>query len=346
MKAAMLYGANNVKVTEIPVPEINENELLVKVQAASLCGSDIRMIKNGYRNVDAEHPLLLGHEFSGVIEKAGAKVEGYIAGSRVAIAPNWGCGVCDHCVSGSTHLCEAYQAFGINRPGGFAEYVVIPEKVIKQGNIAILSNDISFEAGALIEPFSCVLNGQELMDIQCGDVVLVVGAGPIGILHAMLAGISGASRVFMNDLSKERLELAKTMVEGLITIHGNLQEEVMKLTDNRGVDVSIIAAPAPAAQEQSLNYMAMNGKVLFFGGLPKDREKVSLNSNTIHYKQLRIMGSARANTRQFRTCIKLVEGGKIPIERLISNRFPIDDFPKAVQAAMNAAEMKNVIVFE
>lgn len=346
MKAAMLYGANDVRVTEIPVPEINENEILVKVKAASICGSDVRMIKNGYRNVDEDHPLVLGHEFAGVIEKVGGNVKGYTVGTKVALAPNWGCGVCDHCAAGNTHLCDTYQAFGINRPGGFAEYVAIPEQVIAQGNIAILSEEMSYEAGALIEPFSCVFNGQELLDIRYGDVVLVVGAGPIGIFHAMLASISGASKVIMNDLNKERLELAESMVDGLITIHGNLQEEVMKLTDNRGVDVSIIAAPAPAAQEQSLNYMAMNGKVLFFGGLPKDKENVSLNSNIIHYKQLRIMGSARANVLQFRTCIKLVEGGKIPIERLISNRFAIEDFSEAVQAAMNATEMKNVIVFE
>ena len=346
MKSVMLYGKKNIRVTDIPKPQIGSREILLKVKAASICGSDVRMIQNGYRNVDETHPLTLGHEFAGVIEEMGKEVRGYEIGMRVTAAPNWGCGICRHCICGNTHLCNDYQAFGINHPGGFSEYVVIPEEVIRQGNLTVLEDTLSFEEASLIEPFSCVLNGQEITGIRTGDTVLVVGAGPIGILHAMLAGITGASRVMMNDLSTDRLKVAKRIMPDLITIEGNLADRVMAETGNLGVDVSIIAAPAPAAQEQSLEYMAMNGRVLFFGGLPKEREQVSLNANTIHYRQLRIMGSARASIRQFRICLSLVESGRIPIARLVTGRFTLDEFDQAAAAASQASGLKNVILFD
>lgn len=347
MKSAMLYGKEQIRVTEVPKPTINSREILLKVKAASICGSDVRMIQNGYPGVDETHPLTLGHEFAGIVEAVGEDVEGYTAGMRITAAPNWGCGICHHCTRGDTHLCAAgYRAFGINKPGGFAEYVVIPEDVIRQGNITEIPDSLSFEEAALIEPFSCVLNGQELTGINTGDTVLVVGAGPIGILHALLARTTGAAKVMMNDLSAERLAVAREIMPDLVTIEGDLTQRVLAETDGRGVDVAIIAAPAPSAQEQSLQYMAMNGRVLFFGGLPKGRENVSLDSNVIHYRQLRIVGSARANIQQFKTCMALVGSGRIPVDSLVTGRYTIDEFPKAVQAAGQASGLKNVIIFE
>lgn len=346
MKSADLFGKENVKVVEVDIPKIAEYEILVKVKAASICGSDVRMIKNGYKNVDEDHPLTLGHEFAGVIEEIGEQINGYKKGMRVAVAPNWGCGVCDACVSGNTHLCDEYQAFGINKPGGFAEYVVIPKAAIEQGNIAVLSDNISFEEGSLAEPLSCVLNGQEIVDIKLGDSVLIIGAGPIGIMHAMLAEVWGAGKVILNDLSEERLDAAKVIIPSLTIVKDNLEETIKKITDGKGVDVCIVAAPAPSAQEASLNYLKMNGKVLFFGGLPKEREIVNLNSNLIHYKQIRIFGSARANISQYRTCLKLIEHGKIPIRKLVTNHFSIDDFKKGAEAAARAEGLKNIITFD
>lgn len=346
MKSAMLYGKEQVRVTDIPQPQIGSREILLKVKAASLCGSDVRMIQNGYKNVDENHPLTLGHEFAGIIEEVGGEIQSYTTGVRVTVAPNWGCGICRHCTGGDTHLCRDYQAFGINRPGGFAEYVVIPEEVIRQGNIVPMGEALSFEEASLVEPFSCVMNGQERTGIQAGDTVLVVGAGPIGILHAMLAGITGASKVMMNDLSNDRLRVAKELIPDLITIEGDPARRVMEETNGLGVDVSIIAAPAPTAQEESLAYMAMNGRVLFFGGLPGDREQISLNSNIVHYKQLRIVGSARANVRQFRICLSFVQNGRIPIGRLVTGRYSIDEFANAVAAAKQASGLKHVIVFD
>lgn len=346
MKAVQLLGKENLKINKISKPQIENNQILLKVKAASICGTDVRMFKNGYANVDDEHPLTLGHEVAGVIEEVGSKVSGYQVGMRVSVAPNMGCGICDLCVSGNTHLCENYQAFGINLPGGFAEYLVIPAHAIRQGNITPLHDDISFEEAALIEPFSCVFNGQEISGVNAGDTVLIIGSGPIGIMHAMLALARGASKIIMNDLVEERLKMAKKIVPELVIFTGyDLKEKIMHETDNRGVDLCIIAAPSPQAQEESFQYMAMNGRVLFFGGLPKEKENVSLNTNVLHYKQLRVFGCTRASLNSYRLSEKMIASGRIPVAKLITRRFSIDEFLEAMNAAEKAIGLKNVILF-
>lgn len=347
MKAAQLKGKETIAITELNRPTFGEDELLLKVKAASICGTDVRMYKNGYANVDDAHPLTLGHEIAGVIAAVGANVTTYQAGMRVAIAPNIGCGTCDQCVSGNTHLCDTYDAFGINLSGGFAEYMVVPEKAIRQGNVTLLADDINLAEAALVEPFSCVLNGQEIAGVFPGDTVLIIGSGPIGIMHAMLAFSQGAYKVIMNDTHQERLEAAQTLVPGLLTVSSDeLLEGIMRETKQKGVDLCIIAAPAPQAQEASFEYMAMNGRLLFFGGLPKGKEVVSLNTNILHYKQLRVFGCTRASLATYRTAMKLVGSGRVPLGKLITGTFPIDAFEHAMANAANSVGLKNVIVFD
>ena len=347
MKAGFLYGMNDLRIKETEMPEINSQEILVKVKAAAICGTDIRMHKNGYKDVNEENPLILGHEISGVIEEVGSEVKNYKKGMRVAIAPNMGCGVCDRCVSGNTHLCEDYKAFGINLDGGFAEYLKVPAPAVNQGNLVELEEGISFEEAALVEPLSCVFNGQSRVNIQMGETVLIVGAGPIGIMHAFLAKIQGATKVFVNDLSKDRLAICKELDPSIITVTSEeLKEKIMAETKGLGVDVSIIAAPSPEAQSAAIELMNMNGRVLFFGGVPKDRENVLLNSNTIHYKQLAVHGSARASLIQYRTSLSLVANGLIPIEKLISNRFSLEEINEAFKKAADANGLKNIVYFK
>ncbi|MDE6964532.1 MAG: alcohol dehydrogenase catalytic domain-containing protein, partial [Lachnospiraceae bacterium] len=174
MKALQFYGKNDYALKEVPVPEIDENGILLKVKAAAVCGSDLRMIQNGYKDVSRENPRIYGHEIAGIIEKTGKNVKNYRPGMTVAIAPNMGCGVCDACVSGNTHLCRDYQAFGINRDGGFAEYVAIPKEAVVQGNIVpvAIGEHMTFEKAAVLEPLSCVYNGFEQVGIKPCDSVL------------------------------------------------------------------------------------------------------------------------------------------------------------------------------
>jgi L-iditol 2-dehydrogenase len=267
-------------------------------------------------------------------------------GMRVAVAPNMGCGLCDLCVSGNTHLCDNYIAFGINIDGGFAEYVKIPEAAIKQGNIIEIGENVSFEEAALAEPLSCVYNGFERCEISPGDAVLIIGAGPIGIMHAKLAKMAGA-RVLITDFVWERLEVCREMDPEFQIISGEkiLVDAVLEITNGKGVDVCITACPSVAAQEQSLELMAVNGRVLFFGGLPKG-VKASLDTNLIHYRQLKISGTTRASMNQFRKTIDLIAKGLIEIKSLITSTFSIEDFLEAIEKADKAEGLKNAVVFQ
>ena len=220
MLSLKLYGPNDIRLTETDIPVIDDNELLLKTEAAALCGTDIRMWQNGYKGVDEDHPLTLGHEFAGTIVKVGKNVPFYKEGMKVAMQPNIGCGICDRCVSGDFHLCEDYRAFGINMDGAFAEYVKIPADAVLRGNLMLLPEGVTAEEAAVTEPLSCAYNGFTKCFVKPGEYALVVGAGPIGVSHAMLLHMAGAS-VLMNDLSRERLDMCKKIMPYIETYSGN-----------------------------------------------------------------------------------------------------------------------------
>lgn len=346
MKAAKLYGKKDIRVIECDIPQISEDEILIKTSACSICGTDIRMIENGFKGVDEDHPLTLGHEFSGIIEKVGKNVTGYRPGMHVSVAPNIGCGICDMCVSGNPHLCKDFQALGINTDGGFAEYIRIPREAIVLGNIMILEDTVGLDEAAVFEPMSCVMNGQERTGIKMNDTVLVIGAGPIGIMHALLAKASGASKVYIRDLSVDRMRQCVEIDPSITAIEDDdLTKAIMEITDNKGVDVCITACPSAAAQREALGLMALNGRILYFGGLPAGKDKVELNTNQIHYKQLKICGSTRGNTRQYRNVAKMVASGNLNLSALVSHQYTIDQFTEAVEFAKSAKGLKTIIKF-
>ena len=346
MRAAQMYGVNDVRVVEVPKPGISENEILLKVKSVGICGTDLRMIRNGYPGIGETTPRTLGHEISGVIEEVGSGVSGYRAGDRVALAPNMGCGICDECVKSDYHLCANYTAVGVQLNGGFADYVVIPETAVRFGNLAPIPEHVSFEAAALVEPLSCVYNGILQCPIRLGDDVLIIGAGPIGIMYAQLAKRSGASRVFVTNRSPQRLRLCNEIDPELITIeHERLKEEIMERTNGRGVDVCVTANASPEAQQLAVELSAMHGRINFFGGLPKASENVAINTNLIHYKQIVATGSTKANNHHFRKTLHFIATGIVNAERLVSAKFPIERMDEALAYAMSSQGIKTLITF-
>ncbi len=349
MKAALLYGKEDLRVQDIPVPEINDNEVLLKVKTTFVCGTDVRMYRNGHTGVSEESPLVLGHELSGVIKVVGKNVHGYREGMAVAVAPNMGCGICDMCISGNTQMCtQEFAALGVTINGGFAEYVRIPETAVRQGNMMEIPDGMSFEEAAIVEPLSCAYNGYTKAPAVPGDTVLIIGAGPIGIMHARLTKMAGASKVFINDISDNRLELCRK-ADSFFTIIDSktpLKEQINDLTNGRGVDVCITACPVPQVQTLALELVAINGKVLFFGGLPADRANVPLNTNIIHYKQLLVTGMTRSSLSQFRTTLKLVVDGLIEVKDLITSRSAIDDIQTTFDNVAKGLGLKSTIYFD
>ncbi len=346
MLSLRMYGVDQFHFDELPEPEPEDEGLVIKVKAAAICGTDVRMLSSGCSHIDKDHPLALGHEFAGVIAKLGKKTKGYSIGGRVSVAPNIGCGKCDLCVSGNTHLCNDYQAFGIHRDGSFAEYVNIPASAVSQGNITLLPDNIDYVSAALAEPLSCAINGMEHYRVFPGDQVLIIGAGAIGLIHAKLARLSGASLVVISDLVEERLQVCKQIDPTYVPVLDISPAHAKSLTDGHGFDVVITACPSAKAQQSALDLAAVNGRICFFGGLPSGRSQVELNSNLIHYKQLLVTGSTRANLRQYRYGIKMLSAGYLSVRELVTGYGALRDFPILLDAARHARGLKNVVLFD
>lgn len=346
MLALRLYGPGDIRLVEVTVPVINEDEILLRIKASSVCGTDIRMWQNGYRGVDEDHPLTLGHEFAGVIEQVGAKVPFYQPGMHIALQPNIGCGICDRCVSGNQHLCDDYKAFGINMDGAFAEFVRIPADAIAHGNLMVLEDNVPFDQASVAEPFSCVYNGFSKCFVKPGDYAMVVGAGPIGLMHAMLLDLAGAS-VIMNDLSEERLVICRELVPGIVTYSGDdLKGFVMEQTRGKGLDVAITACPVPQVQSAMPGMMNYGGRVNFFGGVPEAKQPVPINTNLVHYKELYLTGSTRSSIAQFRKTLNLVEQNLISLAGIVTDRYALTDVLKAFENAKAAKGLKHTVVFD
>lgn len=346
MRAARLYGKEDLRVEDVPVPEVSAGEVLLRVRAAAVCGTDIRMLRNGSRGVTALNPLIPGHEIAGVIERVGPGVAGYGEGMRVAVAPNMGCGVCDRCVGGNTQLCAGYRALGISLDGGFAEYVKGPRAAVQQGNLIQVPAGVDFAEAALVEPLSCVYNAFLRCAISPGDTVLVIGAGPIGLMHAKLARMAGAASVFMNDTRAERLALCREVEPSIVAIaSAGLAEEIGDRTQGRGVDVCITACAAPEAQAAALELVALNGRVMLFGGLPEGKSGVTLDTNIVHYRQISITATTRSNLAQFRKALALVASGLVRVRDLITGSSTIDGIHSSFEQAMQGRGLKNVILF-
>lgn len=345
MLSLKLYGPGDIRLVETEIPKIQEGQILLKTQAAAICGTDIRMWQNGYKNVDAQHPLTLGHEFAGTIVQVGQGVPFFKEGMQVAMQPNIGCGICERCVAGKPHLCDSYSAFGINMDGAFAEYVRIPADAVLRGNIALLPSNVTAVQAAVAEPLSCAYNGFTKCMVQPGDKALIVGAGPIGVMHAHLLHMSGAS-VLMHDISQSRLAQCKQILPFIEVYDGeDLPAFVDRYTGGKGMDIAITANPVPSVQSAMLPLMNYGGRVNFFGGVPEDRQPVPINTNLVHYKELYLTGSTRSSIAQFRTCLDFIAQGLIDVQSVITHTYALEDSMQGFENAKNALGLKHVIRF-
>lgn len=345
MLGARLYGKNDIRVENMPVPAIADDELLLKVKAATICGTDLRMYKNGLDGVDENNPLVMCHEFAGVIEKLGKLVSGYTVGQRVTVAPNIGCGICNYCVSGNSHHCSELKAIGIHLDGGFAEYVRIPAAAIKLGNVTPIADSVSFAAAASNEALSCAYNAFERYGVNPGETVVIIGAGAIGLMHAKLAKMAGAAKVILNDLSEERLAVCAKIEPSLVTVKDNLLERVMQETGGLGAEVVITACSAAQAQSASFDLAALDGRVNFFGGLPKGKSCVELDTNIIHYKQLSVTGTTRASHNHYRTTLRFIATGLIDLDSLLTHSYSLTNIHEALENGANAVGLRHAVVF-
>ncbi|HTP02950.1 MAG TPA: alcohol dehydrogenase catalytic domain-containing protein, partial [Anaerolineales bacterium] len=315
MLAAVYHGPNDLRVEDVPVPRIGEGELLVKVHSASICGTDLRILHGNHRMYPSGTVRIPGHEVVGSIAEAGADQKAHPAGQRVFCAPNTGCGHCLQCITGNNNLCANYDAIGVTSDGGFAEYVRIPAKSVQQGNIIPIGDAVDPAVAALTEPFACVVRGQNALRMQPGEVVLVIGAGPIGIMHAKLAKARGAGQVIVSEMIPDRADQARRLGIGRVVDPAaeDLKQVLWQESNSRGADIIIVAAPAHAAQESALELAAISGRINFFGGLPKDRPTVTIDSNLIHYKELVITATTACSTADCWQASQIIASGLVDL---------------------------------
>ncbi|MHB8276889.1 MAG: zinc-binding dehydrogenase [Candidatus Humimicrobiaceae bacterium] len=346
MKAIVYHGINDIRLDDIAVPEINENEALLKVHAAALCGTDLRVKASGHRRIPENDTRILGHEVAGTIAKVGKKVSGLIEGIRVAVAPVSGCGICRQCISGMQVFCSKDIVLGLSTSGGLAEYMVIPEPHIKGGNVFIMPDNMSFDVAAVAEPLATVFTGLSACEVKPADVVLIVGAGPVGLMHMQMAKIFGAQKVIVSEILDERREMAlKFGADRVVNpLKEDLKDIILNLSYGRGADAIVIAAASSEAQSQSLDLVSIGGHINFFGTLPKGKEKVTIDSNKIHYKNIKILGTTGTTVINYYKTMELLSTNKINLCKFISARFNLDQYQEAFEAAKSTSSLK--VIFE
>lgn len=325
MKVVRFHAPGDVRFEDVPEPEAGPGEVKIRVRNCSTCGTDVKISKFGHHHIHP--PRVMGHEIAGEIVTVGDGVEGWTAGDRVQVIAAIPCGECAECTRGRMTICPNQVSMGYHFEGGFAQFMVVPKEVLKVDGLNRIPDGVSFAEASVAEPLACALNAQNLARVGEGDDVVVIGSGPIGCLHVRLARARGAARVFLVELSRQRLEMAANLVKpdaAICAAEVDPIEEVLKLTDGRGADVIITAAASGQAQEQAIQMAARQGRISFFGGLPKDKPTITCDSNLVHYRELMIVGANGSSPAHNKQALELVATGAVPVADLITHRLPLD----------------------
>lgn len=342
MKVARFHSPGDIRVEDAPEPVPGPGEVKIRVRNCSTCGTDVKIFRFGHHHI--RPPRVMGHEIAGEVVAAGDGVTDWRPGDRVQVIAAIPCGRCEECRRGHLTVCPNQESMGYHYDGGFAEFMIVPAKVLAVDGLHRIPDGLDFGAASVAEPLACVLNGQQLARVGDGDDVVVIGAGPIGCLHVRLARSRGAARVFLADLNADRLAMSAERVRPDAAIHGtDLVDEVVKLTDGRGADVVVTAAASGAAQEQALRMAARQGRISFFGGLPKDDPVIACDSNLVHYRELTIVGANGSSPHHNARALDLIASGAVPVADLITQRLPLADVLHAIDIVGRGTAIKVTI---
>ena len=338
MKAVVYTGKEQYILKDVPMPKYNDNQVLIRVKACGFCKTDLHIHKGEFM---AKFPLIPGHEFGGIVKGVGSKVKEFKVGDRVA-ANNWIlCGKCYYCKEDKPLFCENPYAMGVNGPGGFAEYVVVNE------NMAFhIKDNLSFDEVALIEPTACAIHGIDVIDVQCGDEVLLFGAGPTGIILAQLIKNCGAVNVVVAAPTKLKLDLIEKLGVGktiLIDRNDKKKNETMiKAMYPQGFDIVVDATGSAEVVEQCIKFTKRGAKVVIYGVCDVE-DKITLRPYEIFEKELKIIGSY-CQTHCVGRAVKYLENGIIKVDKLITNKYSLDDYDKALKTVIGDSGKIKVIL--
>jgi L-iditol 2-dehydrogenase len=312
----------------VPEPVCGPDEIKLRVRNCSTCGTDVKILHNGHQNLSP--PRTIGHEIAGEVVEVGASVVGdWNPGDRAQVIAAVPCGDCYECQKGWMAVCQNQTSVGYQYDGGFAEYMIVPREVLKVDGLNRIPHNVGYDEASAAEPLACAINAQELLGIEEGDTVVIFGAGPIGCMHIRVArGVHKAGQIYLVDVNPDRLKMSAEAVQPDQTINGaevDVVEMVMELTGGRGADVVITATAANITQEQAISMAARNGRISFFGGLPKTAPFIKCDSNLVHYRQLHIHGANGSAPEHNKRALEYISTGQVPVKDLITVRLPLEN---------------------
>ncbi|RJQ40615.1 MAG: sorbitol dehydrogenase [Nitrospiraceae bacterium] len=341
MKVARLYNFTDIRIEDIPIPEIGPGDALIKTHACGICSGDVMPWY-----IEKKAPLVIGHEPSGEIVETGKDVSSFKAGDRVFTHHHAPCFTCRFCKRGDYVQCETWKKTRII-PGGISEYILIPQTNLENDTLT-LPQSLSYEDGTLIEPAACVVKALKRIGIRRGDIVLIIGLGIMGQINIILAKKYGAGKIIAADMVQFRLQKAKKFgADNVIDVSkDNLVDALKELTKGEMADVVIVGPNSADAMKQGIECAGAGGKVLFFTPA-KPEEKLIIDPNELYFKDINIITSYSCGPTDTADALELIESGTIRAEKLITHRFPIEKTAEAFRLTAEAKDsLKSVIVFE
>ena len=341
MKAAMYYGIKDVRLEDVAEPKAGPGDVVIKVQSATTCGTDVKRYMRGHAMSRGRGPAIFGHECAGTVVEVGEGVTRFKIGDRVATHNSAPDNTCYYCKQGVSSMCRSMSWLG----GAFAEYVRIPKAIVEQ-NAFVMPGDLSFAAASLLEPFSCAVYGIDEIGIRLADTVVINGAGPIGLMMVRLASLQGAN-VICCDLSDYRLGVAKQLGAATTLNASGLADQVQAVRDltpdGRGADVAIEAVGTPPTWEMAIKMARKGGRVLLFGGCKPDTT-ITLDTELMHYSQLSLKGVFHTTPRHVQMAFDMICRHVITPEVFVTGHFPLANVVEAIESHSRQEGIKNEII--
>ncbi|HXX05602.1 MAG TPA: zinc-dependent dehydrogenase [Candidatus Bathyarchaeia archaeon] len=340
MKSAYVKGPSNVEIHSVERPHVGSGDIVVQMRACGVCGSDLEKIYGQY----SQPSMRLGHEPSGVVSEVGTDIKEFKKGDRVFVHHHVPCYSCHFCLHGNETMCQKYSETNLN-PCGLAEEFSVPAWNVAHGGVMKLPDNISFEEASMIEPLACCIRAWNKIKYKSGDSVAVLGAGPTGMMHVMLSKIFDMKEIFCFDVNDFRLNFARQLgiTESFHSTDSNAYPKILSKTENRGVDVAIIATGNLNAFTQSIDLVRKGGTIMLFG-VPSKDAKIFLDVSKIYSKEITIIPSYAASENDTRSAFELIKEKKIDIKKLITHRFDLSESAKALEYAHQGNDSMKIIV--
>jgi len=342
MQAAVLSGPGQLQVREVPTPACPDHGVLVKVRSCGICSADIKMADQGHPAL--VYPRIPGHEISG--EVAQSTCLEFEPGDRVQVAPGLRCGGCFHCLSSADNQCLHREIFGFTQDGGFAEYLAVPlQDGPLQGRVTPLPQEVSFELATLAEPIACCLNAFSKISLQGGENVVIVGAGPLGLLNGLIARSQGAGRIFFSEISevRRRKVLEFPLNRAVDPQKEGLSRMVMDETGGKGADLLILACSGARLDTEMLRMMSRGGRISLFSGIGEGFSDLQFDLNRIHYQELALSGAYGCTADQNSQAVDFIARNRDLVQGLISHKSSLSYVEGALKEAKSENNLKTIL---